>query len=53
MYANNSHSYTNLIVVLGIVRKPTVRGLLFQNILEYMTLACLIVAMHLPDEAWF
>ena len=51
MYANNSHSYTNLIVVLGIVRKPTVRGLLFQNILEYTTLACLI--LHLRDEAWF
>ena len=26
MYANNSHSYTPLIIALGIVRKPTVWG---------------------------
>ena len=26
MYASNSHSYTDLILVLGIVREPTVWG---------------------------
>ena len=26
MYASNSHSYTHLIVALGIVREPTVWG---------------------------
>ena len=26
MYASNSHSYTHLILVLGIVREPTVWG---------------------------
>ena len=42
MCASNSHSYTHLILALGIVRKPTVWGLLLQNILAYMTLACLL-----------
>ena len=42
MYASNSHSYTHLVLALGIVRKPTVwgYGLSLQNILEstqYMT----------------
>ena len=43
MYASNSHSYTNLILALGIVREPTVWVLLLQNILAYMTLACLFL----------
>ena len=30
MYASHSHSYTHLILALGIVRKPTVWGLLLQ-----------------------
>jgi hypothetical protein len=43
MYASNSHSYTHLILTLGIVREPTIWGLLLQNTLAYMTLACLVV----------
>ena len=43
MYASNSHSYTHLILALGIVRKPTVWYLLLQNILAHMTLACLLM----------
>ena len=35
MYARNSHSYTHLILALGIVREPTVWGLLLHNILTY------------------
>ena len=33
----NSHSYTHLILALGIVREPTVRGLLLQTIPAHMT----------------
>ena len=43
MYASNSNSYTHLILALGIVREPTVWGLLLQNILAYMTLTCLMM----------
>ena len=41
MCASYSHSYTHLRLALGIVREPTVWGLLLQTILAYMTLACL------------
>ena len=37
MYASNFHSYTHLILALGIVRKPTVWVFITQNILAYMT----------------
>ena len=30
MYATNSHSYTHLILALGIVREPTVWGVITQ-----------------------
>ena len=39
MYASKYHSYTHLILALGIVRKPTVRVLLLHNILAS---ACLV-----------
>ena len=42
MFASNSHNYTHLIIVLGIVRKPTVWVFITSNTLAYMTLACLI-----------
>ena len=52
MYASSSHSYTHLTPALGIVRKPTVWGLLLDNILAYTTLACLLGAvLKLVDEA--
>ena len=47
MYASNSHSYTHLILALGIVREPTVWGLLLQNILAYMTLAWLLTVQRM------
>ena len=47
MYACNSHSYTRLILALGIVRKPTVRGFITLNILAHMTLAGLLVPLDL------
>ena len=45
MYTSNSHSYTHFILALGIVRKPQYGYLLLQNILAYMTLACLRIAL--------
>ena len=41
MYASNSHSYTHLILALGIVREPTVWVFITSNILAHMTLAWL------------
>ena len=43
MCASNSHSYTHLILALGIVRKPTVWVFITSNTLAHMTLACLLV----------
>ena len=42
MYASNSHSYTHLILALGIVREPTVWGFITSKYLAYMTLAGLL-----------
>ena len=42
MYAIHSHSYTHLILALGIVRAPTVWVIITSNILAHMTLACLL-----------
>ena len=42
LYASSSHSYTNLILALGIVREPTLWVLLLQNILTYMKLGGLL-----------
>ena len=41
-YASNSHSYTHLILALGIVREPTLWGFITHTIMAYMTLACLL-----------
>ena len=38
------NSYTRLILALDIIRKPTVWGLLLENILAYMTLGALLSA---------
>ena len=43
MYANNSHSYTRLLLALGIVNKPTACDLLLQSILERTDLVCLLL----------
>ena len=43
MYASNSHSYTHLILALGIVESLQYGYLLLQNILAYMTLAGLLL----------
>ena len=41
MYASNSHSYTHLILALVSLESLQYGHLLLQNILAYMTLACL------------
>ena len=43
MYASNSHSYTHLILALGIVREPTVWVFITSNVLAHMTLAGLLM----------
>ena len=48
-YASNSHSYNGLILALGIVRKPTVWGLLLHNILAYMTLAGILTQSYTSE----
>ena len=49
MYASYSHSYTHLILALGIVREPTVWGFLTSNYpgIECHDLACLLLPSRL------
>jgi hypothetical protein len=51
MHANHSHSYTRLILALGIVREPTEWGFYyFIKPLAYTTLAGLLVVQHTWGE---
>ena len=49
MCACNCHSYTHLILALGIVSEPTVWGLSLHNILAHMTLAGLRLRVRFPN----
>ena len=51
MYASNSHSYTHLILALGIVREPTLWGFITSNILE-PTLWGFITSNLLEPTLW-
>ena len=54
MYASNSHKYTHLILALGIVIESLQYGyLLLQNILAYMTLACLTIYVKRNELSYF
>ena len=44
MCTHNYHSYSYLTLALGIVREPTVWGLLLQNTPAHMTLAGLVAS---------
>ena len=52
MYASNSHTYTHLILALGIVRKPTVWDFITSQYPGYivMTLACLVFGFYMQNE---